>query len=388
MALSGGLDSSAIACIAARKLGESGKRLVAVSSVLPGDHSGIETDERHYIREVLEQEPNIDIHYVTGEDSGPLDWPEMEAGIREMEEPASAFHHMDRALCKAARDSGAHLMLWGLGGDFLSSYDGRDSLFWLVKTWQWSKAFRLIQQLQQVERIPAFKLVKRFILAPFAPEWLFNIHQRIIHGNRNPKGEETSPFTLDFVSQYRDVPGNQKIRPGRPSAIPHEGFIKKHRAGRFLIEKENIRQSHYGLKAGFPCWDKRIVEFVMGVPPEQFLLGGWKRSLFRRAMEGILPPAIQWRRDKHVYIPDFHRRVMMAGPEILNFLDSIKDEEYLHRYIDIRRIKNQLDRIRPVQGRKDWETATQTVVMNGLIFIKFLQWMNHEITASNKALTP
>ena len=148
VALSGGLDSSAIACIAARKLGESGKRLVAVSSVLPGDHSGIETDERHYIHEVLEQEPNIDIHYVTGEDSGPLDWPEMEAGIREMEEPASAFHHMDRALCKAARDSGAHLMLWGLGGDFLSSYDGRDSLFWLVKTWQWSKAFRLIQQLR------------------------------------------------------------------------------------------------------------------------------------------------------------------------------------------------------------------------------------------------
>ena len=114
------------------------------------------------------------------------------------------------------------------------------------------------------------------------------------------------------------------------------------------------------------------------------MVGGWKRSLFRRAMEGILPPAIQWRRDKHVFIPDFHRRVMMAGPEILNFLDSIKDEEYLHRYIDIRRIKNQLDHIRPVQGRKDWETATQTVVMNGLIFIKFLQWMNHEIKARNK----
>ena len=101
--LSGGLDSSAVACIAARKLGENGKRLLAVSSVLPGNHSGIETDERRYIKAVLEQEANIDIHYVTAGETGPFNPAEIEAGIRELEAPVSVFHYMDRALCKAAR---------------------------------------------------------------------------------------------------------------------------------------------------------------------------------------------------------------------------------------------------------------------------------------------
>jgi asparagine synthase (glutamine-hydrolysing) len=63
--LSGGLDSSAIACIAARQLREKGQSLIAVSSVLPLNHQGIETDERTYIQAVLDQEPNIDIQFVT-----------------------------------------------------------------------------------------------------------------------------------------------------------------------------------------------------------------------------------------------------------------------------------------------------------------------------------
>ncbi len=111
VSLSGGLDSSAIACIAARHLREKGKRLLAVSSVLPENHVGIESDERHYIRKVLEQEPNIDICHITGQETGPVDWTEIDAGIREIGAPVSAFHHMDRALCKAARDRGARVVL-------------------------------------------------------------------------------------------------------------------------------------------------------------------------------------------------------------------------------------------------------------------------------------
>lgn len=376
--LSGGLDSSSIACIAARKLRETGKRLIAVSSVLPENYTGIETDERHYIREVLEQEPNIDVRYVTAEDAGPFDQAEMEAGTRELEAPVSPFHYMDRALCKAARQSGADILMWGLGGDSISSHDGRHSLLQLVKTWKWGKTLELIRQIQQVEGKPALKITLRYLLFPMMPGWFLKLHQRLKQGKNYNRMKINSPVTPGFAGKYGFTPGTAGKRKRKPPSIYREGFFKKHSAGRFVIEKENIRHAHLGLSAGYPCWDKRIVEFSLGVPPEQFLVGGWKRSLFRRAMEGILPASIQWRRDKHVFVPDFHSRVLAAKPDILRFLDTIREEEQVHRYIDINRIENQLDHIRPVKGRPEWESVTQAIVMKGIIYIKFLQWLNTE----------
>lgn len=384
--LSGGLDSSSIACIAARKLRESGKRLTAVSSVLPEGHTGIENDERPYIRAVLEQEPNIDIRYVTGEGTGPFNWEEMEAGIREMEAPVTTFHHMNRALCKSAVESGNHILLWGIGGDSITSHDGRYSLFLLAKKGKWGKALKLLRQLKQVEEIPVFKAAGRYILAPIAPGWLLDLYKRLKHGNKTVK--KNSPATSGYAGRHgfrlgRSV-GSIRKSPGSPNRF----FFRKHDSGRFHIELENIRQSHLGLNTGFPCWDRQIVEFSLGVPPEQFLVGGWQRSLFRRAMDGILPPAIQWRRDKHVFVPDFHRRVMEAKPEIVQFLDSIKDNIQVQRIIDVRRIKDQLDRIRPVKGRKDWDSEAQAIVMKGIIYIKFLHWTTNEIEKGKNAISP
>lgn len=386
VALSGGLDSSAIACIAARKLRESGKRLTAVSSVLPADHTGIETDERQFIRAVLEQEPNIDIRYVTGEGTGPLDWASMEAGIREIEAPVTTFHHMNRALCNSAVEAGAHILLWGMGGDSITSHDGRYSLFLLVKRGKWGKAFKLMEQIKQVEHIPLIRIAGRHLLAPIAPGWLLDLFKWIKHGKKTNK--KNNPATFNYAGRYGFKLGRQVGSIRKSPATPNRFFFRKHASGRFQIESENIRQYHLGLSAGFPCWDRQIVEFSLGVPPEQFLAGGWQRGLFRRAMEGILPPAIQWRRDKHVFAPDFHRRLMQAKPEISHFLDSIKENEQVHRVIDLRRIKNHLDHIRPVTGRKDWDSEAQAVVMKGIIYIKFLHWMDREIEKRKNIIIP
>ena len=70
--LSGGLDSSAVACIAARELRKQGQRLTAVCSVLPEDHSGPEVDEREYIEYVRSQEDNIDLAHVLAEGVTPF----------------------------------------------------------------------------------------------------------------------------------------------------------------------------------------------------------------------------------------------------------------------------------------------------------------------------
>ena len=44
--------------------------------------------------------------------------------------------------------------------------------------------------------------------------------------------------------------------------------------------------------------DRRLLEFVAGLPPEQLVRGKWTRWLMRRAMGGILPADLCWQEDK------------------------------------------------------------------------------------------
>jgi len=86
-------------------------------------------------------------------------------------------------------------------------------------------------------------------------------------------------------------------------------YIESGRPGRLTGMWAN-RHGAYNMESGVPLYDKKIIEFMFDVPIEQYLAGGKRRSLLRRAMEGILPPEIQWRRDKLPYTPDFHNRII------------------------------------------------------------------------------
>ncbi|HYO46305.1 MAG TPA: asparagine synthase-related protein, partial [Gemmatimonadota bacterium] len=53
-----------------------------------------------------------------------------------------------------------------------------------------------------------------------------------------------------------------------------------------------------GVEVRLPFCDVRLVELCLSFPPDQKIRRGWTRFAMRRAMEGILPTAIQWRTGK------------------------------------------------------------------------------------------
>lgn len=53
-----------------------------------------------------------------------------------------------------------------------------------------------------------------------------------------------------------------------------------------------------GIEPLYPFFDRALVELCLRVPPEGKLRGGWSRRVLREAMEGLLPRRIQWRPDK------------------------------------------------------------------------------------------
>jgi asparagine synthase (glutamine-hydrolysing) len=61
----------------------------------------------------------------------------------------------------------------------------------------------------------------------------------------------------------------------------------------------------WGVDMRDPSADRRLVEFCLSVPPEQFLAGGVPRSLARRAFADRLPPEVLRERRKGYQAADW-----------------------------------------------------------------------------------
>src|SRR6516162_265836 len=148
--LSGGLDSSAVACIAARELALRGQELLAVSSVVNrGSHPVPERDERHFIQSVVDQEPNIKIEWALGTQFLPINFDEKYLD-RFDEPPDDLFSFRTRELYQIASSRNARILLLGSGGDRAASYDGSG---WLEQLARKGRLLELTRQLIAQARI-------------------------------------------------------------------------------------------------------------------------------------------------------------------------------------------------------------------------------------------
>ncbi len=59
------------------------------------------------------------------------------------------------------------------------------------------------------------------------------------------------------------------------------------------------------------------MEFCLSLPGHQKLYQGWNRVVMRRAMEGVLPPEVQWRSNKQDLSPNFNLRLLEDEREVL-----------------------------------------------------------------------
>ena len=55
----------------------------------------------------------------------------------------------------------------------------------------------------------------------------------------------------------------------------------------------------------------RLVEFCLSLPSEQKLNDGWTRLVLRKALEGVVPPEIQWRRSKFDFTHHLSRGMLL-----------------------------------------------------------------------------
>ena len=362
--LSGGLDSSSIACIAGKILEKRNQTLYAFSSVLPEGHQGIERDERKYIGIVGKHLKNLDQTFVEAGEVGPFSNLEQTFAIDEtMPNP---FHYMDQAILTAAKERHIGLLLSGYGGDFFVSDQGNEVIYELIKDFKFGTALKLINQLKYNEKKTFYALLKREFARQTAIGKAFISwkHRKEINWQRDSMLQE------DFYLKHsRSINFSYISHPVRFML----DYIETGRPGRVMGMWAN-RHGAYAMESGVPLYDKQIIEFMFDVPIEQYLAGGNRRSLLRRAMEGILPHEIQWRRDKLPYTPDFHNRIIKEKL----FIDDILNATSLNfawKYIDKNKIASHVNRVKPVKGMGEWITSSGNSLVQGIIATCFLAWL-------------
>jgi asparagine synthase (glutamine-hydrolysing) len=323
--LSGGLDSSSIACTARHILAEKGnQQLHTFSAIFPSlpQRDLIKIDERRYIEAVLTTGGFVP-HYVRADWVSPL--VDLERVLWHQDEAVfGPGLYMHWALYKAAHKQTVRIFLDGIDGDTVISH-GLEYLTDLTRKGRWRTLFTEASLLaaRSPLSISARQIIWRQGFRPLMPEAVMHFVQRARGNNVPPCRELTNPLINPAFAQRISLASREqhllRDRPARQHSAKEAHWLGL-RSGLFqrVLELSDKAAAAFQLEPRYPFFDRRLIELSLAIPPEQKLKQGWTRAIMRHSMADILPDEVRWRFGKANLGSNFKRRLLDYERDTLN----------------------------------------------------------------------
>lgn len=294
--ISGGLDCSGIAAVAAQSLrargdappiGFSWQSRADEGAPLEGERAWIDAVRRETGIEVFSAQP-------TPEDLVALFQRDWARGP----EVGNLLH--EDAIQRRAGGLGVRVILSGWGGDEAVSFNGRG----------------YYPQLLRQGRLGALAREAR-ALGRSWPRFALSHGALPLLGALLPASHARQDTLIDPAFRRRTRPyttqGMRGIDVRRTQMdLYHDGHITAR------LEDWAVNGRRHGIEYRYPLLDRRIMEFAYGLPPEQFRRGTWNRWLMRNAMAALLPQEIAWNPSK-----DEPQRIEELNPALIAALSTI-----------------------------------------------------------------
>jgi asparagine synthase (glutamine-hydrolysing) len=312
--LSAGLDSSAVAATAARLLQPAAGRVLAFTAAPRAGydgsaHPGAIPDEGRHAAATAAMHPNIEHVLIRPAGRSPLD--ELERSFALFDRPLSSICNMVWlfAVNDRVQERGLTVLLNGQMGNVGMSYAGAELLCELFAGGRWLRW-----------RCEARALATR------GASWPGLVARTI------------SPWLPDIRARWRggpDVLGYAALAPGPVETF---GLCARARArnpafgGRSWKDGLSMRLwtlghvdpgsfnkgvlGGWGIDLRDPLADRRLIEFCLSVPTEQFLRNGEFRSLARRALQDRLPALVVEEQRSGYQAADWHEALAAARGRI------------------------------------------------------------------------
>ncbi|MBQ6587540.1 MAG: hypothetical protein IJI01_02545 [Butyrivibrio sp.] len=293
--ISSGLDSSSVATVAARKLASEGKKLYGFTSIPLKDFErptgGFEKpDESEGVKRIIAGYPNIVQEFCSCEGLSPFT--EMDRFIHMYEVPGKACLNQVwfDYIIRSAAAKGCKVLLNGQFGNFTISKGDMKELFF-----QKLLSGNVLGAKEQLARFGERYGIPRKVLFDGIVSTLI---ERIAF---SVGGECSFKYILDKKYVRQELVRKYKVKRllkkrftfyGPNSVIPIKKMFRN-LGDVSITQTQGLYDTRFSLYHGVllrdPTRDKRIVEFIASLPPEQFVYNGLERRLVREYLDDYLP---------------------------------------------------------------------------------------------------
>ena len=281
-ALSGGLDSSAIAVAVAA---HEHRRQKTITAYFPDR----EIDERPYAEAVVER-TGADARWVSFDAAELVE--NLPAIVRAQGEPfGSTSICAGWYVMREAKRAGLTVMLDGQGGDELyagyrAAYGYRlADLLAAGEVAEFSRELGAFWTQHGTSRLAAVGTLAR----PFLPRRLGNA------GRARLKGAATLAHpglrSLPYAEETNGYPFPDRLRRHLARTLSYRGLPE-------LLRYEDRNSMAHSIEARVPFLDHRLVELAYSLDGAELIARGRTKAVLRRALADLLPPSVRDRRDK------------------------------------------------------------------------------------------
>jgi asparagine synthase (glutamine-hydrolysing) len=310
--LSGGLDSSALLGFLTGIVGP--ERLFAVTRAFAPAYRDEQRDELAYAEEAA-RHCGLSLAVVDEEVMNPLLALEKYFDWMGNFSP-NPYYDISTPMNRRMAALGASAVVAGVGGDEGVSLPGDIALPQLFSRGRWLVLWRTLGEISKVYGHSRWTLFRHWLLPKLPPAWLDDG----IAALRLPEETQLQGLVLLRSDARRAIGGGQK-----KYQLRHERTMAKEIAagvlGPLFVQTGEITQFfawRHGLCFIHPFLDQDVIAYTAALPPETFLMDGWRRGLFRRAIAGAVPENIARRRTKSPFSLPFPLYIRAAEEMIMD----------------------------------------------------------------------
>lgn len=338
IALSGGLDSTAVAALAARRLAHEGRRLHAFTlrpSGVSRDIDGRFSDETGFASALAAAYPNI-VHRIVPHPVRPDLLGAVEKLMRVSGEPSLTPIGWANAaaLREAVSELGPATLISGGVGNLTISDSGENLLHDLIAKARFAQWMALTRALRNRGRTLLSLLNLSF--ADFLPRGL---RRALLAVRGRPEGRmaETIPIRPELaraigLAEAIDTNSNKLHLPPRER---RRAILRRRDRGRGYHAIRTV----FGIEQADPTYDADVAELGLAIPDSQNFRAHEDRSLIRRAMRGLVPDAIRLEPRRGFQLADWHDMLTSDLPALKAELAALEACAPAREILDLARMR-------------------------------------------------
>ncbi len=275
--LSGGLDSSSVACIASYYFKKENKKITAIHA----KSTSKETDESHYAKIVAEH-CNIDLKIITPTRK------QFQSLIKEVvytqEEPfGSPSVFMQYLVMKKAKKLNCTVMLDGQGGDetllgyerYYTSYLSNIGFF---------SFFKAFFKSSKNSKLSLFKLLQYYFYFSYPRIRIKRLQKKSSFLKSKYLSLLNKNYIFESSNSFKNVWNMQYLEISR--SLPH------------LLRYEDRNSMRHSIETRLPFIDFQVLEKAINTSLSYKIKNGWTKHILRKVLENLLPKSVIWRKNK------------------------------------------------------------------------------------------